>query len=95
MMLQNKNILTEFIFQNFNTVKSIDTDIVKQHNIGNKILNVINKVRSFYTFSIQSGWKVKNTDISLVLTINNVNSYMQLFWYWTEIFISSEMFWIV
>lgn len=55
MMLQNKNILTEFIFQNFNTVKSIDTDIVKQHNIGNKILNVINKVRSFYTFSIQSG----------------------------------------
>lgn len=41
------NILTEFIFQKFNTIKSVDTDIVKQQKVGSKILNVINKLKKF------------------------------------------------
>lgn len=31
------------------SIKSIDT--VKQHNLGNKILNFINKGRNFYTLN--------------------------------------------
>lgn len=57
-ILQNKNTSSEYIFQNFNTIQSMDTDIsiksidtVKQHNLGNKILNFINKGRNFYTLN--------------------------------------------
>lgn len=44
-MLQNKNILTESIFQN--TIKSVNTDIVQQQKVGSKILNIINKLKNF------------------------------------------------
>lgn len=45
-MLQNKNILTEFIFPKFNTIKTVDADIVKQQKVGSKILTAINRVKS-------------------------------------------------
>lgn len=32
----------------------IDIEVVKQQNVENKMLNVINKVRNFYTFSIHN-----------------------------------------
>lgn len=44
-MPQNKTILTESIFQN--AIKSVNTDIVKQQKVGSKILNIINKLKSF------------------------------------------------
>lgn len=45
-MLQNNNVLTEFIFSKFNAVNIVDTDIGKQQKVESKILNVIHRVKS-------------------------------------------------
>lgn len=102
-MPQNKNILTEFIHQKFNTIKSVETDIVKQQKVENKILNVVNKVKNFPYVLIHNvcvhkalkhmgeKWKVQIFVYYLLYTVQTV-SCMELFWCWTELFTSFKMF---